>query len=104
MREDLLYVECLFSIKIHDNTFFEYRCTMLLRLERNQCCYFGKISFSISYDYPRNVRQQKQFFLGILVEYQPEFVTTLDKDIIADSKPAAGHIYGAGTLMFESYC
>ena len=35
------------------------------------------------------------------MEYQPEFVTTLDKDIIADSKPAAGHIYGAGTLMLR---
>lgn len=41
-----------------------------------------------------------QFFLGILVEYQPEYVTSLAEDVREDSTPAAGHVYGAATMYF----
>lgn len=37
-------------------------------------------------------------FLGILVDTQPEFIVTLDKDIVKDSHGAAGHLYGAAAI------
>lgn len=37
-------------------------------------------------------------FLGILVDTQPEYIVTLDKDIVKDSHRAAGHLYGAAAM------
>jgi len=37
-------------------------------------------------------------FLGIVVQVQPEYIITLDKDIRKDSGTAAGHLYGAAAM------